>query len=152
MRLTFRSWRSMSTSPCRHAFQAQQRGNRRRRHACWPAPVSAITASCHCVWQQSLAERVVNFVRAGVQQVFALEINLRPAQRFREPLGEIERRRPSRVVGQQRTQLGLERRIRLGFFVGVLQFVQRSHQRLRHVAPAIDAEAPGRDSEGFAEE
>ena len=48
--------------------------------------------------QQCLAERVVDFVGAGVIQIFALQIDLRPAGMFAEPLGVIERRRPADVV------------------------------------------------------
>ena len=42
----------------------------------------------HAPRQQPLAQRVVDLVRAGVQQVFALEINLRAAQLLRQPLGK----------------------------------------------------------------
>ena len=45
----------------------------------------------HAQREQRLAERVVDLVGAGVVQVFALQVDLRPAALFGEPLGEIER-------------------------------------------------------------
>ena len=45
--------------------------------------------------QQGLAERVVDLVRAGMVQVFAFQIDLRPAALLAEPLGMIQRRRPA---------------------------------------------------------
>ena len=42
----------------------------------------------HALDQQRLSEAVVDLVRAGVKQVFALEINLCAAQFFGQALGE----------------------------------------------------------------
>jgi hypothetical protein len=72
---------------------------------CWPAPVSATTRSSPCAGEQALAEGVVDLVRAGVQQVLALEVDRAPPRWARQPLGEIERRRPAGVVGEQRREL-----------------------------------------------
>ena len=126
-----------------HALQAQQRAHRRRRHAmlaCAGLGNNALLA--HALRQQSLAQRVVDLVRAGVQQVFALQVDLRAAQLFGQPLGKVERRRPPGKVLQQTRKLGLERCVGLRRFVLVLQFDQRRHQRLRHIPPAIDAKPP----------
>ena len=68
----------------------------------------------HAQREQRLAERVVDLVGAGVIEVFALEIDLRPAAFVAQPLGVIQRRRPADVVGQQIVQLGLKRRIDAG--------------------------------------
>ena len=47
---------------------------------CWPAPVSAITRRLPIrSVKQGLAQRVVDLVRAGVVQVLALQVDLRPA-------------------------------------------------------------------------
>ena len=46
----------------------------------------------HALGEQDLADGVVDFVRAGVEQVFALEINFCAAEFAREAFGEIERR------------------------------------------------------------
>ena len=60
---------------------------------CWPAPVSAIT---RCLPMRStskrLAEAVVDLVRAGVEQVFALQIDFCAAEFLRETAGEEQRR------------------------------------------------------------
>ena len=42
----------------------------------------------HALGEQSLAEAVVDLVRAGVQQVFALQIDLRAAQFLGEPFAQ----------------------------------------------------------------
>jgi hypothetical protein len=96
----------------------------------------------HALRQQSLTQGVIDLVRAGVQQVFALEVNLRPSQLLRQPLAKVERRGPSRVVLQQISQLGLKGGIGLGQVVFALQLVERGHQCLRHIPPAINAKAP----------
>jgi hypothetical protein len=96
----------------------------------------------HALGQEALAERVVDLVRTGVQQVFALQVNLRAAQLFSQPFTEGKRRRTPGVVRQQIGQLRLKGRVNLGQVVRAIQFVQRRHQRLRHVPPAISAKAP----------
>ena len=50
--------------------------------------------------EQRLAERVVDLVGAGVVEVLALELDLRPAALLAQPLGVIQRRRPADVVLQ----------------------------------------------------
>ena len=70
--------------PCKPRI-AGRRARRRLRVAtpCWPAPVSAMMRFLPMrMRQQRLAQAVVDLVRAGVQQVFALEIDLCSAQFF----------------------------------------------------------------------
>ena len=55
----------------------------------------------HALDQQRLAEAVVDFVRAGVQQVFALEINLRAAEFFGQALREKQSRGTAGISAQQ---------------------------------------------------
>ena len=89
---------------------------------CWPAPVSAITRFfAHALGEQSLAERVVDLVRAGVEQVFALEVDFCAAERFGEALGEVERRGAAGVISEQRVELGLKGGVGLGDFVFALE-------------------------------
>ncbi len=45
----------------------------------------------HAPRQQNLAQRVVDFVRAGVQQIFAFEIDAGAAAVFGQTLGQKER-------------------------------------------------------------
>ena len=95
-----------------HALHAQQRAHRRRRHPMLTrAGLGDDALLAHPLRQQSLAQRVVDLVRAGVQQVLALQIDLRPAQLLRQPLRKVQRSRPPREVPQQIIQLRLERRI-----------------------------------------
>ena len=71
----------------------------------------------HPSGQQGLADDIVDLVRAGVVQIFALEHNDRKLSSrgthgvLTEPLRFGDRARPPRVVGQQLTELGLEGRI-----------------------------------------
>ena len=67
-------------------------------------------ALAHAPREQRLPQRVVDLVRAGVQQVFALQPDPRAADPFAEPLGEVQRRGAPGVVVQQVGQLGLESR------------------------------------------
>ena len=46
----------------------------------------------HALGEEDLAHGVVDLVRAGVEQVFALEINFRAAEFLGEPFGKIKRR------------------------------------------------------------
>ena len=43
--------------------------------------------------QQALADGVIDFMRAGVEQIFALQINAWSAEFFGEPRSELQRRR-----------------------------------------------------------
>ena len=93
--------------------------------------------------EQDLAERVVDLVRAGVQQVLALQVDLRAAEQLGPALREIERRRPADVVVEQVVEFRLEGRIVSRGFVGGGEFLQRSHQRFRHEHAAEAAEVAG---------
>ncbi len=97
----------------------------------------------HAAGEQGLAERVVDLVGAGVEQVFALEVDLRAAEVFGEALGEVERCGAAAVVLEQGVEFGVEAGVRLGCVVGLLQLFERGHQGFGHVAAAVDAEASG---------
>ncbi len=125
------------------ALQAQQRADGCGGHAMLPrAGLGNHALLAHALGQQALAQRVVDLVRAGMQQVFALEINLRPAQLLRQPLAKIERRRPPGIILQQPGQLSLKRGVILGDVVLMLELKQRRHQRLGHIPSAINAKPP----------
>ncbi len=94
----------------------------------------------HAAGKQALTKRIVDLVRAGVQQVFPFQINLRAAQCLAQPLREVERCGPAAVVVQQVVELGMERRVGISCGIGLLQLFQRGHQRLRYVAAAVGAE------------
>ena len=55
----------------------------------------------HARGEQALAERVVDFVRAGVKQIFALKKNARAAGVLSQAFGQAERRRSAGVIATQ---------------------------------------------------
>ena len=123
------------------AFEAEARAQRRRGDAVHAgAGLGDDALLAHAPRQQNLAEHVVHFVRAGVIELLALEIDLRAAAMLGQALGEIKRRRPADIVGQVAVHVLLERRIGLGLGVGLFQFQDQRHQRLGDKAAAIDAE------------
>ena len=81
------------------AFQAEARADRRRGHAVLAgAGLGDDALFAHALREQDLAEGVVDLVRAGVEQVLALQVNLRAAELLGQALGEIERGRPPDIV------------------------------------------------------
>jgi len=97
----------------------------------------------HAHGEQSLAEAVVDFVRAGVEQVFALEIDFCAAEGFAETRGEVERRGAAGEVAQERIELQMEVRIGLGFLIRVVELIERRDEGFGNVASAVWAEASG---------
>ena len=96
----------------------------------------------HAHREQSLPERIIDFVRAGVQQIFALQINRAAARLFGQSRSKLQRRRAPGKIAQQCIEFGVKSWIGLRRGVGALEFFQRRHQRLRHVAAAERAVAP----------
>ncbi len=91
------------------ALQAEVGTRGRGRHAVLPgAGLGNHPPLAHPHREQRLAERVVDLVGAGVVQVFALELNLRPAALLGQPLGKVQRRRPADKVLQQAVELSLK--------------------------------------------
>ena len=95
----------------------------------------------HPAGEQDLAHAVVDLVRAGVIELLALKIDSCAPEVFGQAPREIKRTGPADVGGEVAVQLGLERVIGLGCFVGALESEHQGHQRLGHVAPAEIAEA-----------
>ena len=91
--------------------------------------------------EHGLAERVVELVRAGVEEILALEVD---ALARREALRERERCRPARVRRQQMVELGAERIVGERLAPAALQLVERRDQRLGDVPPAVVAEVAHR--------
>ena len=58
----------------------------------------------HALNQQRLPQTVIDLVRAGMQQILALQINLRPAQLLRKPPRKTQRRRTPGITPQQQIQ------------------------------------------------
>ncbi len=98
-------------------------------------------ALAHAAGEERLAEAVVDLVRAGVEQVFALEIDLR-AEVLREAAGEVERRGTSGVGGEEFVQFLVEGRVFASFVVSELKFFERGHQHFGGVTAAVSSEVP----------
>jgi hypothetical protein len=62
----------------------------------------------HAASEQDLADAIVDLVRAGVVQLFALQIDLRAAQFRGQPFGEIEWARAADILAEQIFELVLE--------------------------------------------
>src|SRR5581483_4876623 len=90
--------------------------------------------------QESLPDRVVDLVRTGVEQIFALEIYPRAAEPAGEVSREVERRRTPCVLAQPARELATKRRGAAETEVRPLEIDERRHQRFRDVAPAVLAE------------
>ena len=87
------------------ALEAQQRADRRRRDAVLAgAGFGDHALLAHALDQQALPEAVIDFVRAGVEQVFALEIDFCAAKFFGQAAGEEERRGASGIGLQQQVE------------------------------------------------
>src|SRR5205807_3323277 len=87
--------------------------------------------------EQDLSERVVDFVRASVREVFALKVDARAARVLREARSVEERRRSPGVVAQKRVELCVKARVVARGIEGGGQLFKRGHQGLRHVATAV---------------
>ncbi len=123
------------------AFQSEERADRGGRDAMLArAGLRDDALLAHAPGEQSLPQAVVDLVRAGVQQIFALDIDLRAAVFFAQPLGVIERRGASGVVGEQIFQFRLKRGIEPGFEIRLLELLERRHQNFGDVAAAVGSE------------
>ena len=90
----------------------------------------------HFSGQQDLPETVVDLVRARVVQLVALEIDLRSAELFRQPFGEIKWAGPARIVRVEVFEFGLERGACLCRLPGFLQVQDQRHQRFGYETTA----------------
>ena len=96
----------------------------------------------HAPCDERLPDRVVDLVRAGVVQVFALQIDLRAAEQLGPALRVIDRARPSDVVLELVSELGNELGIRAATRVRVAQLIERVRERLGNEHSAIGTEMP----------
>src|SRR5439155_4306598 len=70
------------------AAQAEERASRRRRDTMLTcACFSNNAAFAHSLCEQRLAHRIIDLVRASVQKIFALQVDLRPAAACTQPPG-----------------------------------------------------------------
>jgi hypothetical protein len=124
-----------------HALQPQQRRGRGRGHAVLPrARLGHDALLAHAPHQQRLAQGVVDLVRPGVVQVFALEVDLRPAEALGQAFGVGQGGGAADVAAEQPLELGHERRVVARVFIGGDQLFQGWHQRFGHKLAPIGAE------------
>ena len=97
----------------------------------------------HALRQQALAHGVVDLVRAGVRQVLALEVDLRPAQLPRQVLRVVERRRAADVRPSQAVEVLGERIVVARLPIDLLQLLQGVHERLGDEPSSEVAEVAG---------
>src|SRR5258706_6169497 len=94
----------------------------------------------HAFGEQSLADGVVDFVSAGVVEIFALEINFSAAEFFRESPREIKPRRLADVVVQVGFEFANEGGVRFGAAILCVELLKRGHERFRDENATIRAE------------
>src|SRR5438034_9013349 len=86
----------------------------------------------HTQRQKPLAEAVINLVGAGVIQILALEVDLRPAPRLGKARGKVERCWTARIVAQKLVELRVKLGIALDRFIDGVQFLRRRQDSFRH--------------------
>ena len=97
---------------------------------CCPAPVSRDDSLlAHAERQQGLADGVVDFVSAGVVEVFAFEVDLRAAAVLCETLRVVEGIRPADEGVEEVLEAGCELRVAPGAIVFLGQFLEGPHER-----------------------
>ena len=127
------------------APHAEERGHGRGRDAVLSgAGLGDETRLLQAARQERLTDRVVDLVRAGVEQVLALQEDARAA----EPAGEVpcgvERRRPTCVLAEPARELASERGLPAVALPGTLELQERGHQGLGDVASSVLAEMAAR--------
>src|SRR5262249_37071978 len=100
------------------------------------------TRLAHAQSQHDLTEHIVHFMRAGVIQFFALEVDLRAAAVLSESLRKIKRGWPADIVGKMALHFLLESKVGLRLSVGLLKLENKRHQGLGDKSAAINAEMP----------
>ena len=103
----------------------------------------------HALGQQGLTQGVVDLVRAGMGQVFPLEVDFGPATVAGQVFSVVEGGGTSGVVMQQTSQFTLEFWIRFHLAVSVLQVRQRGHQGFRHKFTTVIAKTPPVIGQGY---
>ncbi len=90
----------------------------------------------HPAREQNLPEAVVDLVRAGVIELFALEVDFGAAELGRHALGVIERARPAGVMQIEKLDLALKFGIGLRGIVSALEIEDQRHQSFGDEAAA----------------
>ena len=102
-------------------------------------------ALSHACGQQTLAEAVVNFVCARVQQVFALDVDARAAQMLRQTRSKLQRCGATGKILEQEIESPFERPgpCALSSYAGELEFLEWRDERLRNVTSSLQGPGSG---------
>src|SRR5689334_11337342 len=121
-----------------HAIETEERADSRSRNAVLArAGFRDDALLVHATRQQHLADRVVDFVRAGVKQIFAFQVDGCAAAVISQTRRVKERRRTTGEVLQKILELRLKRLIISAREVSRSQLFERSHQGLGHEPAAV---------------
>src|SRR4029077_1332792 len=125
------------------ACETEPRRNGRRCNAMLPgASFRHHAALPHPHREQALSYAVVNLVRARVEQIFALQVNPRPAKMLAQPRSKLKWRWAPSEISKERIELRLKFRIFSSFGVRLLELFERSDQRFWNIAAPIRSETP----------
>ena len=121
-----------------NALKPQLGTNCGRSHPMLPGPGLGDDASlAHAVSEQALSQGVVDFMGAGVGQVFSFQENTGATGVLAQPFREIQGRRPARIVGGKCLKLSPEAGVGTGRPIGSRQLIQGRYQGLGNKAPTI---------------
>src|SRR6201999_1473878 len=79
----------------------------------------------------------------GVEQVFALEVDLCAAQCLSEALGEVERSGTTCKILEEASELCLKTLVGFCDFIFAFELCESRHEGFGHIAAAVGTEAPG---------
>ena len=96
----------------------------------------------HAFGEQDLAHRVIDLMRTGVAEVFALEINFRPAELGGHALSKVKRCRAADIFAQIIIEFFFKRRIFARLLINFGQLIERLHEGLGHKHSAVRSEVP----------
>ena len=126
-----------------HAFQAVARTDGGGGHAVLAgAGLGDDARLAHAPRQHGLADDVVDLVRAGVVEVFALQVDLRAPQLAAGAGGVVDGRGAAHVVREFVSEFGQKVGVVLVLGVGVLQLVDGVGEGFADEAAAVAAEVP----------
>src|SRR6202022_2084219 len=123
------------------ALEAEMRGNGGGGDAVLTrAGFSDDAGLAHFHREKTLADGVIDFVRAGVEKIFAFEIAARAAKIFRETFRELQRGGAPGEIFEQRGEVSLKGGVGFCEIVDRFEFEQRNHERFGDVAAAVRTE------------
>ncbi len=124
-----------------HALHSKHGGHRGRGHAMLARPgFSNDPFFPHALGKKNLPHAVVDFVSAGVIEVFSLQVNLGTAEITGQPFGVIQGGGPTAELPEIVIEFTLKLGIGLRAEILLLKLLKRMHQGFGHIAAAIGAE------------